>query len=179
MSSLKRTSISASVVPLLLSFAVMSPTLLAQQSTGRALTIDEAVRRALDRYPSVRVSSATLNAAAAGIRIARTAYLPKLDAIAGVNRATRNNVFGLLFPSQIIAPISGPVLGTNDLDSAWGSTVGLLVSWQPFDFDFVEQTSSSPKQQRAVPKQPLQELSLRWPASLQIHVSPLSPLSRP
>src|SRR5262245_55811465 len=103
----------------LLFVAVTSSTVLAQQTTNRAMTIEEAVQRALVHYPSVKVSSAAVNAAAAGIRIARTAYLPRLDAIAGINRATRNNVFGLLFPSQIIAPISGPVLGTNDLDSAW------------------------------------------------------------
>ncbi|HYZ86811.1 MAG TPA: TolC family protein [Bryobacteraceae bacterium] len=96
--------------------------------------MEEAVQRAIDTYPSVKVSSAAVNAAAAGIRIARTAYLPRLDATAGINRSTRNNTLGLLLPSQIIAPISGPVLGTNDLASAWGSTVGLLASWQPFDF---------------------------------------------
>jgi hypothetical protein len=104
----------------LFSFVAILPSAVAQQGSARPLTIEEAVQRALDRYPSVKVSSAAVNAAAAGIRIARTAYLPKLDATAGINRATRNNVFGLLFPSQIIAPISGPVLGTNDLDTAWG-----------------------------------------------------------
>jgi outer membrane protein TolC len=70
--------------------------------------------------------------------LARTAYLPKLDAVAGINRATRNNVLGLLLPSQILAPISGPVLGTNSLGSAWGSTVGLLATWEPFDFGLRE-----------------------------------------
>ena len=73
-------------------------------------------------------------AAAAGIQLARTAYLPHVDAVAGINRATRNNIFGLLLPSQVIAPISGPVLGTNDLKNVWGSTAGFLVSWEPFDF---------------------------------------------
>jgi outer membrane protein TolC len=60
--------------------------------------------------------------------------LPELNAVGGINRATRNNTFGLLLPSQIIAPISGPVLGTNGLGNAWGSTIGLLVTWEPFDF---------------------------------------------
>jgi outer membrane protein len=106
------------------------------------LTIESAVARVLERYPSVRVSEAEVRNAAAGIQLARTAYLPKLDGVAGVNRATRNNVLGLLLPSQILAPISGPVLGTNSLGSAWGSTVGMLASWEPFDFGLREASVS-------------------------------------
>jgi outer membrane protein TolC len=104
------------------------------QATSETLTIEQAVAAALRSYPAVRVSEAEVRRAAAAIQLARTAYLPRLDGIAGINRATRNNVFGLLLPSQILAPISGPVLGTNSLDSAWGSTVGVLVTWEPFDF---------------------------------------------
>ena len=51
-----------------------------------------------------------------------------------MNRATRNNVFGLLLPQTIVPNISGPVLGTNNGSSVWGSAVGVLVSWEPFDF---------------------------------------------
>jgi outer membrane protein TolC len=98
------------------------------------LSLQQVVETALRRYPAVRISEAEVRSSAAGIQLARTAYLPQLDAIAGVNRATRNNVFGLLLPSQVIAPISGPVLGTNGLGSAWGSTVGILMTWEPFDF---------------------------------------------
>ena len=89
---------------------------------------------ALERYPSIRVSQAEVRGAAASIQLARTAYLPSIEAIGGLNRATRNNVLGLLLPAQIIAPISGPVLDTNSVGSAWGSTVGFLVTWEPFDF---------------------------------------------
>jgi len=98
------------------------------------LTLERAVAQAIEHYPSVRASQEQVSAAAAGIRLARTAYLPRVDATAGINRATRNNTFGLLLSSQVIAPISGPVLGTNDLKSVWGSTAGFLVSWEPFDF---------------------------------------------
>src|SRR5690242_9462414 len=100
----------------------------------RPLTIADAVQDALRNYPSVRISSEQVNAAAAGIDLARTAYLPRVDAIAQANRATRNNVTGLLFPQSIIPSISGPVLGTNNLGTVWGSAVGTLVSWEPFDF---------------------------------------------
>jgi outer membrane protein TolC len=103
------------------------------QSTP-ALSLEQAVAQAIARYPSVRVSQEQVAAAAAGIQLARTAYLPHVDAIAGVSRATRNNTFGLLLPSQVVASISGPVLGTNDLTNVWGSTAGFLASWEPFDF---------------------------------------------
>ena len=57
-----------------------------------------------------------------------------MDALAQVNRATRNNVFGLLLPQSVIPSMSGPVLGTNNLGTAWGSAIGALVTWEPFDF---------------------------------------------
>ncbi|MCC6394205.1 MAG: TolC family protein [Bryobacterales bacterium] len=98
------------------------------------LTLGQAVEAALRNYPSVRVSQEQINAAAAGIQLARTAYLPRVDALAQVNRATRNNVFGLLLPQRVIPSISGPVLGTNNFGTTWGTAIGALVSWEPFDF---------------------------------------------
>ncbi len=117
-------------------FGLMTASFLPAQAPPSAapLTIEQAVAGALQRYPAVRVSEADVRTAAAGIELARTAYLPQLNAVAGANRATRNNVFGLLLPAQILAPVTGPVLGTNSVASAWGSTVGALVTWEPFDF---------------------------------------------
>src|SRR5215467_14722290 len=111
-------------------------TLSAQQAEPppTRLTIAQAVDAALRTYPSIQVSQEQINAAAAGIQLARTAYLPRADALAQVNRATRNNVFGLLLPQSLIPSMSGPVLGTNNLGTAWGSAVGALVTWEPFDF---------------------------------------------
>ncbi len=115
--------------------SVATSSLIAQTPpTAAPLTMEQVVSVALQRYPAVRVSEAEVRSAAAGIQLARTAYLPQLNAVAGANRATRNNVFGLLLPSQILAPVTGPVLGTNSLASAWGSTVGVLIRWEPFDF---------------------------------------------
>lgn len=108
---------------------------LAQQPTPPAgLTLTQAVDAALRNYPSIQVSQEQINAAAAGIQLARTAYLPRVDALAQVNRATRNNVFGLLLPQGVIPSISGPVLGSNTFGTAWGSAIGVLVTWEPFDF---------------------------------------------
>jgi outer membrane protein len=99
-----------------------------------ALTMPEAVQRALDKYPVVRSSMEQVSAAAAGINLARTSYLPRADFLGQVNRATHNNVFGQLFPQSVIPSMTGPGLGTNSGNSVWGSTVGALVSWEPIDF---------------------------------------------
>ncbi len=101
---------------------------------AKTVTISEAVAAASKNYPSIRITQEQARAAAAQIQLARTSFLPKVDAVAGLNRATRNNTFGLLLPSQVMAPISGPALFTNTMSSVWGSTVGILVSWEPFDF---------------------------------------------
>jgi outer membrane protein len=106
----------------------------AQAPAGDALTIAQAVEQATKNYPSVQVSREQMNAATAGIRLARTSYLPRVDALAQENRATRNNIFGLLLPQNVIPSISGPVIGSNNIGTVWGSALGVLVSWEPFDF---------------------------------------------
>src|ERR1700730_11179974 len=114
---------------------VIAGALPAQPTTPPAtLTLPQAVENSLKSYPSIRVSQEQINAAAAAIQLARTAYLPRVDALAQVNRATRNNVFGLLLPQSVIPSMSGPVIGSNNFGSVWGSAVGGLVTWEPFDF---------------------------------------------
>jgi len=98
------------------------------------LTLDEAVKRALEQYPSVRLSREQVTEASAGIQMARTAYLPKVDFLAQINRATRNNIYGMLLPQSVIAPISGPPNPTNSPTNVWGTATGFLVNWEPFDF---------------------------------------------
>lgn len=98
------------------------------------LTLSSAIDAALHNYPAVHVSEEQRNAAAAGLRLARTAYLPHLDSLAQFDRSTRNNIFSMSLPQTGIPALSGPVLGTNNLGSVWGSAVGLTVNWEPFDF---------------------------------------------
>ena len=93
-----------------------------------AMTMPEAVERALDKYPALRSSMEQVSAAAAGINLARTSYLPRADFLGQVNRATHNNVFGQLFPQSVIPSMTGPVLGTNSGQNVWGSALGTLVS---------------------------------------------------
>src|SRR5258708_28573253 len=98
------------------------------------LTIDEAVQLALKNYPAIAESRARAQAADAGVAVARTAYLPRLDAIWQENRATTNNVFGLLLPQSVIPSISGPVLATHSYDGVWSSAAGVFMSWDAVDF---------------------------------------------
>jgi outer membrane protein TolC len=112
---------------------VLWSTVSAQQVPPASLTVEQAVVRS-SHFPAITASEEQINAAAAGIRLARTNYLPSINAVGQVNRATRNNVFGLLLPQSTIPNMSGPVLGTNDATTVWGSAAGILVSWEPFDF---------------------------------------------
>lgn len=108
--------------------------LAAAVSAQEPITIDQAVALALGKYAAVRVSTEQAAAAAHQIQLARTAFLPQADFLAQLNRATRNNVFGMLLPQSVIAPISGPPLAENSMTNVFGSATGVLVSWEPFDF---------------------------------------------
>ncbi len=106
----------------------------AQEATPETLSLAQAVERALKNYPALRAAQAQTQAANAGVELARTSYLPRTDLLWQENRATRNNVFGLLLPQATLPSISGPVLNDTTQASAWGSAGGLLFSWEPFDF---------------------------------------------
>lgn len=109
---------------------VMTDLVAAQPAT---LTLGQAVQQSVEKYPAVRSSLEQVSAAASGINLARTAYLPRAYFLGQVNRTTHNNVFGLLLPQAVIPSISGPAQRTNSLNNVWGSAVGTLVSWEPVD----------------------------------------------
>src|SRR5713101_6913782 len=112
------------------------PSLRAQstETKTRTFTLEEAVDFALKNYPSVRASMERVSAADAGVGLARTNYLPRADMLWQGNRASRNNILGLLLPNSTIPSVSGPVLPTTSGRGAWGSAAGLLFSWEAFDF---------------------------------------------
>lgn len=109
-------------------------TALAQDSPPQKLTLDQAVELAMKNYPAIRAAKAQSQSAEAGIESAKTNLLPRADLLWQQNRATRNNLFGLLLPQATLPSISGPQLDSTSLESAWGSAAGLLFSWEPFDF---------------------------------------------
>ena len=103
------------------------------QTPATSLTIGAAVDAAAQHYPAVAEAAAKAASAAEAVNEAKAANLPKLDAVWQLNRATRNNVFGLLLPQSVVPSISGPV-GFDTADTAWGSAAGLLFSYEVFDY---------------------------------------------
>lgn len=101
----------------------------------KTFTVPDAVRYAVAHYPAVRAAMERRQAAMAGVGLARDNYLPRADVMGQLNRATRNNVAGLMMPPTSIPNPSGPVLDSS-LQSFWGSAAGLTVSWEPFDFGY-------------------------------------------
>src|SRR2546427_12358303 len=107
---------------------------LAQPAGSGPLALNDAVQLALKNYPAIKESRARAQAAEEGIGVARTAYFPRLDMLWQENRATQNNVFGLLLPQSIVPQVSGPVLGTRSYNGVWGSAAGVQLSWEAVDF---------------------------------------------
>lgn len=100
------------------------------------LTLVQAVDFALTNYPAVRASLERVAASREGVSLSRTAYLPRADLLWQSNRATRNNIFGLLLPQSFVPPITGPALSSTSDRGAWGSAASVLLSWEPFDFGY-------------------------------------------
>lgn len=126
-------------IPLfILALLLFFQTLVAQtgQPPSKVFTLEEAVNFALANYPAVRAALERASAARAGVGLARTSYYPLADMLWQSNRATRNNIFGLLLPQSVIPSLTGPVLSSNSNSSVWGSAGGLLFSWEPFDFGY-------------------------------------------
>jgi outer membrane protein TolC len=113
-----------------ISWFLLSTSAVPAQQGG--MTLDQAVQSALRNYPSIRVTQEQMNAAAAGIRLAQTAYLPRVDGLAQVNRATRNTFYGLLLPQSVIPGVDG--VKADNTGTVFDSALGVSVAWQPFDF---------------------------------------------
>src|SRR5205814_8332164 len=106
------------------------------QTATTSLKLADAVALAETNYPSIRTAEAQVRTAQAGIDLAHTAYLPRLDLLWQENRASVNNIFGTTLPQGVIPSITGPVLGTKSFSSTFGSAGGALFSWEPFDFGY-------------------------------------------
>ena len=104
------------------------------QEPGLPMTLGAVVDAAMKDAPAAAEAAARATAATEAIGESKAASLPRVDGLWQLNRASRNNVFGLLLPQSIVPPISGPVLGTDSFESVWGSAAGLLFSAEVFDF---------------------------------------------
>jgi hypothetical protein len=103
----------------------------AARPRDRPLTLDQAIDFALANYPAVRASLERAAASREGVSLSRTAYLPRTDLLWQSNRATRNNIFGLLLPQSAVPPISGPVLSSTADRGVWESAAGILRAGNP------------------------------------------------
>ena len=114
---------------------LVSASLLAQTpaAPSRIFTLDQAIEYALAHYPAVRASLEQVNAAHAGVSVARAQYLPSLSGIYQDSRATQNQVSGIWLPTAITPTVEGPV-GNYSGQSYWGSQAAALFSWEPIDF---------------------------------------------
>jgi len=106
-----------------------------QDAGPKTFTLEEAVNYALSHYPAVEAERDKVEAARGVVDYARTHYLPRLDSLYQANRATSNNVMGIMMPQSVVPSVRGPVLPSSS-DTAWGSIGGLLFSWQPYAFGY-------------------------------------------
>jgi outer membrane protein len=111
-----------------------------QASPPVSFTLEQALQYAVDHYPTVRAALEQVNASTAGVTVAKSAYLPRLDSLWQSNRGTANNIFGQVLPQAVIPAMSGPVLTSSSGGSVWGSATGALFSWEPFDFGLRQAT---------------------------------------
>lgn len=106
----------------------------AQEGPAFPVTFQGAIQHAINRYPAIQASAARVAAQESAVDLARTAYLPRIDSSLQLNRATRNNVAGLLLPGTTVPAISGPVSDLASGSMIWGSAASMLLSWEAFDF---------------------------------------------
>jgi outer membrane protein TolC len=98
------------------------------------LDVQRAVATAQVHAPAIRTARARVDVTNAGVDLADTAYLPRLDLVWQEIRATRNNISGTTFPQGVLPAISGPVGRSRSWDSGWGSNAGALLTYEPLDF---------------------------------------------
>lgn len=97
-----------------------------------SVSLRKAVALAARQYPHVQAARAARAAGRDSARLARLAYLPSVEIYGQLDRATQNNLGGLLFPNPMPV-ISGPVLAPSAA-SFWGGVGGASISWEPYAF---------------------------------------------
>ncbi len=122
------------LLALILSFSSCTSAQNTVGATSGALTLEQVLANAIANYPAIQAAQAQQRAAHEAIGVAKTAYLPRTDILWQTDRATANNILGLTLPQSVVPSVTGSVLPADPTRSAWNSTGGALVSWQPFDF---------------------------------------------
>ncbi len=84
--------------------------------------------------PHVRSMEARASASSERSTIIRQDALPHLDLHAQAAYATLNNIYGMLFPQDVLYTINGPPVSDDDYSGYWNSGVGVGLQWQPWAF---------------------------------------------
>lgn len=116
----------------MLAVAVSIPAELTAQTVP--VTLRSAIATASESFAEVLATGSELSAADERIGLAKKAYLPSGDLYFQWNRASRNNVFGLLLPGGAVPSISGPALEETTSQGTFGSIAAALLRWEALDF---------------------------------------------
>jgi outer membrane protein len=109
------------------------PIRLLAQNNSESFSLNELLKMAEANYPLLKSKALDVQAAQKGIDISMSTLIPSLDASYQINKATYNNITGMVYP-QFIIPISGPPSSGNEMSGAYGSAASILLNWQPFTF---------------------------------------------
>lgn len=101
----------------------------ARAADAGPLALDDAVAYALAHHPTVQARTAAAAAQRAEVAVARTGYLPQVDASLQINVGTGNVLRGPLLPMLDIPAVSGPPTGRSLSDFSFGTVVGVGASW--------------------------------------------------
>jgi outer membrane protein TolC len=117
----------------------LSWVLLLGLSVGRAgaqvLTLKQAVQTALNNYGTIRAKSDYVKAARANVREVKNEYLPDINLAAQQVYGTANSSYGPLAGYKVTpATSSGPVLATQNWNSAFGALYWTNINWDFFQF---------------------------------------------
>ena len=107
-------------------------------------TLDEALRYAVDHYPTDQAAVEQVNASTAGVSVAKAGYLPRLDSLWQSNRGTQQR----LRPGAAAVGHPGDVrtgAAVRVQPERLGQRHGALFSWEPFDFGLRDATVAAPK----------------------------------
>ena len=113
-----------------------SPVPASPSAASTGLTLQDAVQQALASYPSVKIALEETLSARSRVGLMRSQSLPQANILWQTNRATYNNIPGLLIPQGVVPSLSGTVLPNTSSASVWGSAGGLLMSWEPSRFGY-------------------------------------------
>lgn len=68
------------------------------QNNSQPISLHDLLKQAEANYPLLKSKALDAQAAQKGIEISRNTFIPALDASYQVNRATYNNITGLVYP---------------------------------------------------------------------------------